>query len=156
MDALFTKAFLPNQAGGALLIVKNEKVLFEKAIGWADEKEKTALTPLSNFRMASVTKQFTAMSILMLEKQSKISFEDPIGRFFPTFSKLGDTIKIKHLLNHSSGLIDYESLMSDTLTQQLTDTDVYDLVKKQDTTYFKIGEAFRYSNGGYCLLSLIV
>ena len=106
--------------------------------------------------MASVSKQFTAMAILLLEKQGKLSFEDPIARFFPTFSKIGDSVKIKHLLNHSSGLIDYEALMSDTLTQQLTDLDVYEMVKNQDTTYFKIGENFRYSNGAYCLMTLIV
>ena len=157
IDALFNQSFAANQSGGeALLIVKNNKIVYEKAIGWTDEKAQEKLTPLSNFRMASVSKQFTAMAILLLEKQGKLSFEDPIARFFPTFSKVGDTIKIKHLLNHSSGLIDYEALMSDTLTRQLNDADVYQMVKNVDSTYFKIGEGFRYSNGAYCLLSLIV
>ena len=156
IDALFSQSFSANQPGAALLIVENNKIVYEKAIGWADEKGAEKLTPLSNFRMASVSKQFTAMAILLLEKQGKLSFEDPIARFFPTFSKVGDTIKIKHLLNHSSGLIDYEAIMSDTLTQQLMDSDVYEMVKNVDSTYFKIGEGFRYSNGAYCLLSLIV
>lgn len=156
IDALFTKSFSATQPGAALLIVENNKIVYEKAIGWADEKGVEKLTPLSNFRMASVSKQFTAMAILLLEKQGKLSFEDPIARFFPAFLKLGDTIKIKHLLNHSSGLIDYEALMIDTLTRQLSDADVYEMVKNVDSTYFKIGEGFRYSNGAYCLLSMIV
>ena len=156
IDALFTQSFSATQPRAALLIVDNNKIVYEKAIGWADEKGAEKLTPLSNFRMASVSKQFTAMAILLLEKQGKLSFENPISRFFPTFSKTGDTIKIKHLLNHSSGLIDYEALMSNTLTRQLSDADVYEMVKNMDSTYFKIGEGFRYSNGAYCLLSLIV
>jgi CubicO group peptidase (beta-lactamase class C family) len=156
LDALFKNAFPNHQAGGALLVIQNNKKVYEKATGWADEKSTEKLTPLSNFRMASVSKQFTAMAILLLEKQGKISFEDPITRFFPVFSNVGKTIKIKHLLNHSSGLVDYESLMSDTLTHQLSDADVYEMVKKVDSTYFKTGEGFRYSNGAYCLMALIV
>ncbi len=156
IDAIFKKIHQGNPAGSALLVVVNNKKVYEKAMGWADEKKVKKLTPLSNFRMASVSKQFTAMAIVLLEKQGKLSFEDPIKRFFPDFSAVGNIIKIKHLLNHSSGLVDYESLMSDSLTHQLNDADVYQMVKNVDTTYFKTGEGFRYSNGAYCLMALIV
>ncbi|MBL7814291.1 MAG: beta-lactamase family protein [Saprospiraceae bacterium] len=156
INTLFAQISKENTAGCALLVVQGDKKIFEKAKGWANEARSEKLTPLSNFRMASVSKQFTAMSILILEKQGKLSFDDPLIKFFPDFSPVGKTIKIKHLLNHSSGLIDYEALMSDTLTRQLSDTDVLNMVKNIDSTYFKAGESYRYSNGAYCLMTLIV
>nr|HMQ60479.1 serine hydrolase domain-containing protein [Flavilitoribacter sp.] len=114
------------------------------------------LTPQTNFRMASVSKQFTAMAILLLEKQGKLSFDDPLTRFFPDFAPIGARITVGQLLTHSSGIWAYESVMDDNLTEQLSDADVLNLIKGIDNTYFEPGTAFRYSNSAYCLLALIV
>lgn len=106
--------------------------------------------------MASVSKQFTAMCIVLLEKDGKVSFDDPISRFFPEIpATVGNKILLRHLLTHSSGIIDYENIMDGSKTTQLLDADVLTLLSKQDTTYFTPGSKFRYSNSAYALLALI-
>lgn len=156
LDSFLHASFSPTQPGAALLILQNDKVIYENAVGLADLGRKIPLSPKTNFRMASVTKQFTAMAILLLEKQGKLSLEDPLSRFFPDFAPAGRAMTIRQLLTHSSGICDYEEVIPDTQTAQLSDADVLSLIKNIDRSYFTPGESFRYSNSGYCLLALIV
>ena len=146
-----------NQPGFALAIEKNGSILYRNAAGLADIDTHTRLDSLTNFRMASVTKQFTAMAILLLEKDGTLSVEDPIGRWLPELpTGLGSHILIRHLLTHSSGLLDYESLIPPNQTTQVLDPDVLRLLSQHDSTYFTPGSRFQYSNSGYCLLALII
>ena len=146
-----------NQPGFALAIEKNGSILYRNAAGLADIDTHTRLDSLTNFRMASVTKQFTAMAILLLEKDGTLSVEDPIGRWLPELpTGLGTHILIRHLLTHSSGLLDYESLIPPNQTTQVLDPDVLRLLSQHDSTYFTPGSRFQYSNSGYCLLALII
>ena len=116
-----------------------------------------SLDSLTNFRMASVTKQFTAMAILLLEKQGALSVDDPIGRWLPELPvRIGKQVLIHHLLTHSSGLLDYENLIPETQTTQVLDADVLRLLSTHDSTLFTPGSRFRYSNSGFCLLALII
>lgn len=131
--------------------------IYAKGQGLTDLRSKNPISERSNFRMASVSKQFTAMSILILEEEGKLDLHDTSLSFF--FPKLKGPIrnsKISNLLNHSSGIIDYENLISDRISDQLSDADVLKLVEPIDSVYFTPGEKFRYSNTGYCLLALIV
>src|SRR6201999_857430 len=115
------------------------------------------LDSFSNFRMASLTKQFTAMGILLLEKDGALTLDDPIRRWLPQLhAGMCDRVLIRHLLTHSSGLPDYESLIPSTQTRQLSDTDVLHFLQDKDTTWFPPGTKFRYSNTGFCLLALII
>ncbi|MDX1940941.1 MAG: serine hydrolase domain-containing protein [Saprospiraceae bacterium] len=156
LDSLMYQAFKADQPGGALLIMQQNKIIYNNAIGLADLNKKKKLTSRSNFRMASVSKQFTAAAIVLLEKQGKLTLNDHIIKFFPDFTSVGKTITIQHLLTHSSGIWDYESMIPDTLQTQLSDVDVMNLIKNINKTYFTPGTAYRYSNSGYCLLALIV
>lgn len=156
LDSLLRQAFDQSQPGGALLVLQHDTVIYKNAIGIQDYNTKKALSAHSNFRMASVSKQFTAAAILILEKQGKLSLHDPIIKFFPDFTSVGKTITIQQLLTHSSGIWAYESVLPDTLQAQLSDADVLHLIQNIDKTYFPPGAQFRYSNSGYCLLSLIV
>ena len=154
-------AFLASQSatqpGFALSIQKNGEVLYRNAAGLADVDAKTPLDSLTNFRMASVTKQFTAMAILLLEKDGALKIDDPIGRWLPELpADIGRHILIRHLLTHTSGLLDYESLIPPGQTTQVLDADVLRLVSHTDKTYFPAGSRFQYSNTGYCLLALII
>jgi CubicO group peptidase (beta-lactamase class C family) len=125
--------------------------------GQAIEATGTALDSLSNFRMASLSKQFTAMGILLLEKDHLLSLEDPIGNYLPELpARIGNRVLIRHLLTHSSGLLDYESLIPATQSRQVLDADVLHLLEGQDSLYFTPGSRFRYSNSGFCLLALII
>jgi CubicO group peptidase (beta-lactamase class C family) len=156
IDALFQEFDHPDTPGAAVLVIQNGKVLYEKGYGLADLNRKTPCTAETNFRLASLTKQFTAMSILMLLEKQKLSLEYPITKFFPEFPEYGKTITIAQLLSHRSGLMDYEDLMPEGTTIPLSDRNVLYLLCKQNKTYFTPGSQFRYSNGGYALLSLIV
>jgi len=145
------------QPGFVLSIEKHGQPIYYNAAGLADTKTQKGLDSTTNFRMASVSKQFTAMAILLLEKQGALNIDDPIGRWLPELpTHVGKTILIRHLLTHSSGLLDYENLISETQTTQVLDADVLRLLSTHDSTLFTPGSRFRYSNSGFCLLALIV
>ncbi|HTR29025.1 MAG TPA: serine hydrolase domain-containing protein [Puia sp.] len=163
LDSFF-RTLPPTQPGIAVSIQQRGAVIYENTAGLANpnpggavEAAGTPIDSTTNFRMASVTKQFTAMAILLLEKDHRLSVEDPIGRWLPELPKdIGKHVLIRHLLTHSSGIEDYESLIPDSQTSQVLDKDVLDLLSRHDTTYFAPGTRFRYSNSGFCLLALIV
>ncbi|MDO6435147.1 serine hydrolase domain-containing protein [Flavitalea sp. BT771] len=154
LDSLFG-AYPSKGPGFVVSIEKKGTVMYHNAVGWADEG--TRLDTSSNFRMASVTKQFTAMGIFLLEKEGRLGFDDPVGRWLPELpARVGRSVLIRHLLTHSSGLPDYEWLIPDTTTRQVLDADVLRMLSLHDSTYFPPGTKFRYSNSGFCLLALII
>ncbi len=130
--------------------------MLAKSYGLADLENKVPATPDTNFRLASVTKQFTAMAIMRLADAGKLSFDDSITKYFPEFPAYGKSITIRHLLNHTSGLLAYEDLILAGTTIPVLDINVLRLLQQQDKTYFPPGSQFRYSNTGYALLALIV
>jgi CubicO group peptidase (beta-lactamase class C family) len=156
MDALFTDYAKPGVPGASVIVIDKGKVRFRKAYGLANVEAKIAATPNTNYRLASVSKQFTAMAIMMLADRKKLSYDDNLASFFPGFPDYGKQIKIRHLLNHSSGLIAYEDVMDENITVPLSDQDVLQLMKQQNHTHFPPGTSYLYSNGGYVLLGLIV
>ena len=112
LDSLMQKKFPKNQAGAALMVMKNGQILYKKGFGLSNIETKEKISANTNFRMASVSKQFTAMCIMLLEQQKKLSYEDNLLKFFPNWNKkIGSKIKIKHLLTHSSGILDYEDFI---------------------------------------------
>lgn len=156
LDSFF-RAQPPGRPGFALSIEKAGQIIYRNTTGLADLNTNTPLDSISNFRMASLTKQFTAMGILLLEKDRTLTLDDPIGRWLPQLpARIGNRVLIRHLLTHSSGLIDYESLIPSDQTRQVLDDDVLRLLSTQDTAYFPPGTRFRYSNSGFCLLALII
>jgi CubicO group peptidase (beta-lactamase class C family) len=143
--------------GIVLSIEKHGDIIYRNAAGLANLSTKTPLDSFSNFRLASMTKQFTAMGILLLEKDGRLTVDDPIGRWLPELpAGIGHKVLIRHLLTHSSGVLDYESLIPATQTTQILDADVLRLLSQHDSTYFPPGSQFRYSNSGFCLLALII
>ena len=157
LDSLMRATTQLNQPGAALLIELDGKTIYRNGYGRANVKSKSLITPKTNFRMASVSKQFTAMCILLLEKEHKLSLNDPLIRFFPEFNgEVGRKVQIRNLLTHSSGILDYESIMNPNQSEQLLDADVLTLLKGRDSLYFEPGSKFQYSNSGYCLLALLI
>jgi len=153
IDALM-RDYSGNVPGASVLVVRNGEVAFRKSYGVANLEERIAATPQTNYRLASVTKQFTAASILLLG----IPLDDPITKYLVgmTLPAYMNAISVRHLLTHTSGLIDYEDLIPAGTTRQVKDADVLDLLAKESTTYFPPGTQYRYSNTGYSLLSIIV
>lgn len=157
LDSLLAANYSPKHAGIAVLILHQNKEIYKKGFGLANIDTKTPITAQTNFRMASVSKQFTAMCIMLLEKQKKLSYEDNLLKFFADFDKtVGSQIKIKHLLTHTSGILDYEELIPANQKEQLLDADVVRFLKNQSKTYFEAGSKFQYSNSGFCMLEQIV
>jgi CubicO group peptidase (beta-lactamase class C family) len=156
VDALFQAYDGPNVPGASILVIKDGKVLFKKAYGSANLEDKIPSTTTTNYRLASVTKQFTAMAIMMLVERKKLSYDSTLTDIFPDFPSYGKQITIGHLLNHTSGLIDYEDVIPKEITTALKDRQVLDLLRRQNSTYFPPGSKYQYSNSGYALLALIV
>src|SRR6185503_4950573 len=103
MDALFSSYSAPGAPGASVIVIKDGKVLFKKAYGLANLEKNVAATTSTNYRLASVTKQFTAMAIMILAERQKLSYEDRLSDFFPGFPEYGKQITVRHLLNHTSG-----------------------------------------------------
>lgn len=142
--------------GASLLVIDHGKPLVRQSWGLADVETGTKATPATNYRLASVTKQFTAAAVLLLVQDGQLRLVDRIRVFFPGLPASLDSVTIQHLLTHTSGIVDYEDVTPDGTTSQLHDADVLKLLESHDTTYFKAGTSYRYSNSGYALLALIV
>lgn len=142
--------------GASLLVLKDGAPVVRKAYGYADLQNGIAATPRTNYRLASVSKQFTAAAILLLAEDGKLSLDDPVRKWLPSLPPATDGIRIRHLLSHTSGLIDYEDVMDPDQEWQLHDADVLKLLEGQDRLHFAPGTDYRYSNGAYCLLALVV
>jgi CubicO group peptidase (beta-lactamase class C family) len=144
-------------APGAVVAVLRDGVpIFRRAYGLSDLEARVAATTATNYRLASLTKQFTAAAILLLAEAGRLSIDDPVRQWLPTLPDTADAIVIRHLLTHTSGLIDYEDLIPEGWTAQLRDADVLDLLEAEPGGYFPPGSGYRYSNSGYSLLALIV
>ncbi len=156
MEALFKAYAQPAAPGAAVMVIHHGKPVFVRTFGLANLAENMPVRPATNFRLASVTKQFTAMSIMMLVERGKLDYERTLAGLFPDFPVYGRAVTIRHLLQHTSGLLDYEDLLPDTATAQVLDRDVLALMQAQDSTYFPPGTQYRYSNSGYAVLAMVV
>ena len=150
----------PERAPGAAeMVVRDGRVLYQHLYGVADLKTGAPITAHTNFRLASVTKQFTAMSVMLLVADGRLRYDEHLTEIFPGFPKFGDGITVRNLLNHTSGLQDYEDLMDQQRwnpARQIQDAEVLDLLEHTTTTKFPPGSRFEYSNSGYVVLGLIV
>src|SRR2546423_791956 len=126
------------------------------AFGRANLETQIPAATATNYRLASVTKQFTAMAIMMLSDRKLLSYDDPLTKFFPDFPPYGKQITVRHLLTHTAGMLAYEDLIPQGTIVPLKDRDVLNLIARQDRTDFAPGAEYRYSNTGYAHLALIV
>jgi len=159
VDALFSKWNTLDSPGAAIAIVKDGLVIYRRGFGCAQLEYGIPITPSTVFHVASVSKQFTAMAITMLEAAGKLSADDDIRKYLPELADFGKTITIRHLLNHTSGLRDQWDLlvlsgcrMDDVITQ----ADIMDRLKRQKELNFAPGEEYLYCNSGFTLLAEIV
>jgi CubicO group peptidase (beta-lactamase class C family) len=155
LDQLFHD-FLGAVPGASAIVLRDGVALIEAAFGLGDLERSTPATTTTNYRLASVSKQFTAMAALLLVADQRLSLDDSLARFFKSSPPIWRQITIQQLLAHTSGLLDYEDLIPPDTTTQLREQDVLELVQPHAGGYYAPGTAFRYSNTGYCLLALIV
>jgi len=156
VDSLFTAYASPEGPGASVIVIQDGQVALRRAYGLAELETRTQATPETHYRLASLTKQFTAMAIMLLAEQGKLRYDDRVVDVLPGLPSSLSEIRIRHLLNHTSGIWDYEDFVPSTHPVQVKDRDVLALLSRVDRTYFPPGTAVRYSNSGYAVLALIV
>jgi CubicO group peptidase (beta-lactamase class C family) len=163
LNRIFSGIASPREPGLAVLIRQNGQTLFEREYGMRDLRSGRPIDGHTNFRLASFTKQFTAMCIMLLVHDGKLHYDDHLTDIFPEFPAYGRTITVRNLLNHTSGLVAYEDLMDKKYAgkswaeiPQITDAQVLAMMEQQTGTKFPPGTKWEYSNGGYCVLAMIV
>ncbi len=146
--------------GLVVAIYENGKISFIKGYGLANLDYNIPITAQTVFDVGSMSKQFTASCIFLLEQQGKLSMDDPIQKFLPEIPVFsGDRVTIRHLINHTSGLRDYVEIMSYAgipFSNVFTESMGLDIMARQKEANFRPGEKFMYNNGGYMLLAIIV
>jgi CubicO group peptidase (beta-lactamase class C family) len=162
-DAIFSSLKSSNAPGAAVLVVREGRAVFRRGYGVTDLRTLRPIDAKTNFRLASFTKQFTAACIMLLAHDGKLHYDDHLTDFFPEFPAYGKSITVRNLLNHTSGLEDYEELMMkqypDTPPEkvpQILDAGVLKLLEQQGSGKFAPGSQWEYSNSGYAVLAMIV
>ena len=155
IDALMQR-YQGEVPGASLLVLRDGEAVVRRGYGLSDLANGVEAGPATNYRLASVSKQFTAAAILLLAQDGTLAIDDPVRRWLPSLPAVADRITLRHLLTHTSGLVDYEDLMGDAWQGQIRDAGVLALLEREDRLYFAPGSAYRYSNGAYALLSLVV
>ena len=156
VDSLFAAYTGDSIPGASVVVIQNGAVILRRAYGLADLARHVAATPETDYRLASLSKQFTAMAVMLLVKDGALRYDQPVREILLELPPSTRAVTIRHLLNHTSGLWDYEDLIPATRTAQLNDADVLSLLAAKDSLYFPAGTAYRYSNSGYVLLGIIV
>ncbi len=165
IDSLFDAGVSAGSPGAGVLVIQNGKKIFEKGYGVSDLRSMRKIDAQTNFRLASVTKQFTATAIMLLVRDGKLHYDDRLTNLLPGFPDYGKSITLRNLLNHTSGLVDYEDLMEpapgeppryDRDRHQIKDAGVVSLLEQQTKTKFPPGKSWSYSNSGYAVLAMIV
>jgi len=170
INAVFAPLADEHSPGLAALVLKDGKKLFERGYGLRDLQSAANIDARTNFRLASCSKQFTAMAIMLLVHDGKLRYDQTLAEIFPEFPAYGKSITIRNLLNHTAGLQDYESLMDQadapnskypfphhwTEKNQIQDAEVLTLLEQTDHAMFPRANQWYYSNSGYVILGLIV
>ncbi len=166
LNLIFTALADERSPGIAVLVRKDGRTAFERGYGVRDLRSFTQIDAQTNFRLASCSKQFTAMSIMLLVHDGKLRYDDKLTDVFTNFPAYGKAITIRNLLNHTSGLPDYEELMAAaekrkgapiwTDTHQIQDAEVLDLLEREKAGKFTPATQWSYSNSGYVVLGFMV
>jgi CubicO group peptidase (beta-lactamase class C family) len=159
VDEVFMNWDTKNTPGAAVAVVKGGKVIFKKGYGLAHLEYDIPIGPSTVFHIASVSKQFTVFSTLLLEKQGKLSLDDDIRKYIPEVPYFGKTITLRHLASHTSGMRDQWNLLAMAgwrLDDVITKEHVLKLVSKQKELNFNPGEEYVYCNTGFTLLAEVV
>jgi len=162
IEQVFRPLIGPSSPGLSVIVLKNGETVFVGTYGLANLETRTVITPNTDFRLASFTKQFTAMCIMLVD-DGELSYDDTLTKIFPDFPAYGSAITVRMLLTHTSGLKDYEDIYSaqfpgadEGKIPQINDVQILAMMKQQTSTDFPPASRWRYSNSGYAMLAMIV
>ena len=146
----------PGGPGASVVVMRDGRVEYMKGYGFAEVETRSPATPETNFRLASLSKQFTATAVMLLVADGRLHYDDEITSLLPGLPSLARGVTLRHLLSHTSGLPDYEDFVPDSQTVQVHDLDILRLIAHASAAKFPAGTRYDYSNTGYGLLALIV
>jgi CubicO group peptidase (beta-lactamase class C family) len=157
IDSLLLEKYAPDAPGADFLIARNGEIIYKKAFGLANLELGVPMKTDNVFEIGSMTKQFTAISILMLLEKGELNLDDEITSYIPDYPTKGHKITIHHLLTHTSGIKSFTSIkgLNAIANNDLTPLELIDFFKNE-TMDFAPGEAFKYSNSGYVILGYII
>ncbi len=157
IDSILSAKYLPEEPGAVALISRQGKVIYHKAFGMANLELEDPMTTANVFKIGSMTKQFTAISIMMLMEQGKLNLSDEITKYIPDYPSHGQKITIHNLLNHTSGIKNYTSIKAirNEIRNDLSPTELIDFFKHIPLD-FNPGNEFKYNNSGYTILGHII
>lgn len=169
IDTLLAKLHQKGGPGMAALLIRNGRIDYGRGFGFADLDKRTPITTDTQFLLASVTKQFTAMAIMILAERGDLRFDDSLAKFCPEFPGYAKTITLRNLLNHTAGLTEYHDLLagksyknyfrsskSPPAAHEFTAAEALQALSRQEKLRFSPGEKFEYSNSAYVVLGQII
>ncbi|PYX51411.1 MAG: hypothetical protein DMG79_03120 [Acidobacteria bacterium] len=163
VDAIFSSLSSRDAPGAAVLVLRGGRAVFRRGYGVNDLRTLRPIDARTNFRLASFTKQFTAAGIMLLVRDGKLHYDDHLTDIFPEFPAYGRSIAVRNLLNHTSGLPDYEDILMqqypgtpEDKIPQILDAGVLKILEEQTAGKFPAGSKWEYSNSGYATLAMIV
>ena len=159
VDDVFSRFDKPDSPGCALAVIKDGQIIYKRGYGMSNLEYGVPISPSSIFHIASISKEFTAMAIVMLAQQGKLSLDDDVRKYVSEVPDFGQRITIRHLIHHTSGLRDQWALLEMAGWREddvITEGDILDLISRQKALNFKPGDEHLYSNTGYTLLAVIV
>ena len=159
IDSLFSDYTRPGSPGCALAVVRDGRIVYAKGYGAADLATGAPITPRTVFEIASISKQFTAASILLLAQEGKLALDDDVRKYVPQLPDYGAPVTLRQLLHHTGGVRDYEDLLHTAgfkLEDVTSDDDAVALLAREKTLEFPPGTQYKYSDSGYLLLSQVV
>jgi CubicO group peptidase (beta-lactamase class C family) len=164
IDAVFADMNLPQHPGAALLVIDHDEIVYSKCYGLADLETQRSITTDTSFYLASISKQFTAMAIMLLAERGQLSFDDRLLAYFPRFPSWGAEITLRHMLHHTSGRPDYFLFFKPHNGDELivardmicvTNEDVLNRAMDLAGLEFPVGAQYAYGGTGYVLLAMI-
>lgn len=158
------------EPGFATVVLKDNQIVWQKCGGLADVDRRIPITPETNFRLASLSKQFTAMAVMILVERKKLNLENKLTDFFPDYPEYGNQVTVRQLLTHTAGIPDHEKPLYQLINQdknirgydrsvKYSEPTIYEaleVLKSQPTPLFSPGSRYQYSDAGYVLLALII
>lgn len=153
IDSFVEFCFENGMFNGSVLVVKNDTLVYKRALGFENRERNISLSDSSRFYLASVSKPFTAMAIMQLVEAGKLTYADPIKKYYPELPQYSDSVTIRHLLNHTSGIPNHYDLGMQKMG--MTNMDVLSELT-QHPPNFSPGTRYQYSNSGYILLAMLI
>ncbi|MBK1896976.1 serine hydrolase domain-containing protein [Chryseobacterium paridis] len=153
-EDIITQYHKKGKLNGSILVMQNNQIIYDSVVGYADFSHKRILTKNTPLYIASLSKPFTATAIILLQQKGQLSYDDKASTYLPELPDYAKNISIRHLLSHTSGIRDYENILSGK--KGLTNQDVLHWLQEQKGLQFPSGSKFQYSNSGYIILSSII